>query len=148
MASARNFFSEGEHHRIVEAIGLAEKDTSGEIRVHLENNAKPNALEKATVLFHKLGVNKTAARNGVLIFLAVKDRQFAIVGDEGIHKVVPADFWDSVRNIMQEHFKQGKFADGLCAGIKMTGEKLKAFFPHTDDDVNELPDEISFSDND
>ncbi len=148
MATARNFFTEGEQKRIVEAISLAEKDTSGEIRVHLENSAKPTALEKATVLFHKLGVQKTAARNGVLIFLAVKDRQFAIVGDEGIHKLVPPDFWDSVRNIMQHHFKQGKFADGLCAGIKLTGEKLKEFFPHEDNDVNELSDEISFSDND
>jgi uncharacterized membrane protein len=148
MASARNFFSEGERKRIVEAIAAAEKNTSGEIRVHLENNAKPNALDKATMLFQKLGINKTELHNGVLIFLAVKDRQFAIVGDEGIHKVVPADFWDSVRNIMQEHFKKGQFADGLCAGISMTGTKLKEFFPHQDDNVNELSDEISFGDND
>jgi uncharacterized membrane protein len=146
MPSARNFFSEEEHQRIVKEIQDAEHDTSGEIRVHLEDNAKPNALERAQLLFLKLGIDNTAKHNGVLIYLAVEDRQFAIVGDSGINNAVPIDFWDGVRDTMQQHFRKGAYCDGLCAGIHSAGEKLKAFFPHQDDDINELSDEISYTD--
>ena len=148
MASARNFFSDEQHKRIVQAIRDAEHATSGEIRVHLENNSKPDALARAQQLFVSLGMHNTADHNGVLLFLAVKDRQFAIIGDSGIDAAVPADFWDSVRNVMQAQFKAGKFSEGLCEGIKLSGEKLKQFFPYHEGDTNELSDDISFDDED
>lgn len=146
MPTAKYFFSEEEQQRIVQAIRDAENDTSGEIRIHLEDSAKPNALERAQLLFVKLGIHDTAQHNGVLIYLAVNDKQFAIVGDSGINAVVPIDFWDSVRDTMQQHFRGGAFCEGLCAGIHAAGEKLKTFFPHQDDDINELSDEISYTD--
>jgi uncharacterized membrane protein len=144
MSSAKSFFSEEQSQQIISAIREAEKDTSGEIRVHLEDRAKPNALEQAKLLFVKLGMNQTDLHNGVLIYLAVQDHQFAIVGGPGIDKKVPIDFWDEVRNLMQSHFKNGDFAGGLAAGILMAGEQLRQYFPCATDDKNELTDDISY----
>ena len=89
-------------------------------------------------------MNKTAERNGVLFYLAVRDKKFAIIGDAGINSKVPAGFWDSISEILQKNFKQGKFAEGLSEGIVLAGKQLKTHFPHRTDDINELPDEISF----
>ncbi len=144
MASARNFFSKQEKEELVACIHEAESNTSGEIRVHVDDTADGDVLKRAWQVFARLGMHKTAQRNGVLIYLAVRDRQFAIVGDEGINKVVPEGFWDETKNRMEAAFREGRFLDGLKEAILMAGEKLKTYFPHKEDDVNELPDDISF----
>jgi len=128
----------------VEAIRRAELATSGEIRVHIEMGAEAPAIPVATRIFRELGMDKTADRNGVLILLAVDRREFAIIGDEGIDKVVSEDFWDTERDVLQHHFRKGEFAQGIALAIEQVGAKLKQFFPYQSDDVNELPDEISY----
>ena len=139
------FFSKKEEQRIVAAIREAEGQTSGEIRVHLEREIIGDVQGVGLRIFHELKIDQTADRNGVLIFLVPDIRRFAIIGDEGIDKVVPPDFWEDVRDIMQKHFRQGDFTTGVCEGIKLAGLKLKEHFPHAGaDDVNELPDEISY----
>ncbi len=139
------FFSEEDESRIIEAIRAAEQNTSGEIRVHLEKKLKKDALTEARDTFVKLGMHQTEARNGVLIFIAPEHHQFAIVGDEGIHQQVGDDFWQAERDLLQHHFRQGAFAEGICEAIALIGEKLKAHFPYRGDDRNELSDEISYS---
>lgn len=143
--SARLFFTKEEQQKIVAAIKEAELNTSGEIRVHIENHCKEEALERAAELFYDLKMNHTAARNGILFYLAVKDRKFAIIGDEGINKEVEHDFWNDIKDEMISNFKENKFAEGLIAGILKCGDKLKEYFPYQNDDINELSDEISFS---
>ena len=129
---------------IVEAIVNAEKHTTGEIRVHVENQCKGDPLFCATAVFHRIGMHKTLLRNGVLFYVAVKDRKFAVAGDEGIHKNVPEGFWDSVRDKVLENFTVKKFTEGLCEGISMTGRELEKYFPRDDSDKNELSNEITF----
>ena len=143
--SARLFFTKEEQQKIVAAIKEAELNTSGEIRVHIENHCKEEALERAAEVFYDLKMDRTAARNGILFYLAVKDRKFAIIGDEGINKEVEHDFWNDIKDEMISNFKENKFAEGLIAGILKCGKKLKEYFPHQSDDVNELSDEISFN---
>ena len=143
--TSRTFFSKEEQQMIIAAIKEAELNTSGEIRVHIENHCKEEALERAAEVFYGLKMNHTAARNGILFYLAVKDHKFAIIGDEGINKNVEHDFWNDIKNEMISNFKENKFTEGLIAGILKCGEKLKKYFPHQDDDVNELSDEISFN---
>ena len=143
--SARSFFTKEELQKIVAAIKEAELNTSGEIRVHIENHCKEEALERAAEVFYGLKMDRTAARNGILFYLAVKDHKFAIIGDEGINKEVEHDFWNDIKNEIISNFKENKFAEGLIAGILKCGDKLKKYFPHQNDDVNELSDEISFN---
>lgn len=138
------FFTPEEEADIVQAILDAERHTSGEIRVHLEADCKGDILKEAERTFLRLGMQKTTARNGVLIFLAPERKAFAIIGDRGINAVVPPDFWEEERDIMQAHFQQGQFAEGVCSVIAQIGDKLKDFFPYLDDDQNELPDDISY----
>jgi uncharacterized membrane protein len=142
--NARDFFSGEEQENIKQAIMHAELDTSGEIRVHIENACKGEVLDRAAYVFHKLGMTKTSHRNGVLIYLAVRDRKFAIIGDHAIHKVVPADFWDSTKLGMLEYFQKGEFSAGLVYATAEVGKHMKQYFPHMKDKVNELPDDISF----
>ncbi len=142
--NARNFFTKEQQQQIVEAIKAAENKTSGEIRVHLENKCKGEALDRAANLFAQLGMHKTELRNGVLIYLAVDDRKFCIIGDAGINKKVAADFWEDITANTVSLFKEGKFAEGMISAIAQSGEELKADFPVAEDDVNELSDEISF----
>ncbi|WP_016777436.1 TPM domain-containing protein [Anaerophaga thermohalophila] len=141
---AINMFTEEQKAGIVNAIKEAELNTSGEIRVHIEKNCPEDVLDRAAFIFEKLKMHKTKLRNGVLFYLAVKDRKFAILGDAGINAKVPEGFWDNIKDTMLNHFKNGEFARGLSEGIKMTGEQLKEHFPWKSDDVNELSDEISF----
>ena len=143
--SARSFFTKEEQQKIVAAIREAELNTSGEIRVHIENHCKEEALERAAEVFYDLKMDRTAARNGILFYLAVKDHKFAIIGDEGINREVERDFWNDIKDEMIYNFKENKCAEGLIAGILKCGDKLKEYFPHQNDDVNELSDEISFS---
>lgn len=141
-----NPFSAAEQQRIVDAIRRAETATSGEIRVHIEPKcAHPDPVQRATEVFAQLGMHQTKQRNGVLFYLAHTDRQFAVVGDEGIDAKVPADFWESTKNLLREHFAAGNYAEGLCRGIGRAGQQLKQFFPYDRaTDTNELPDDISF----
>ena len=140
-----NFFSEIEKKDIMEAIRNAEKQTSGEIRLHLEKKSKGKIFERAVKVFQKIGMQRTVKRNGVLIYLATIDHQFVILGDKGINDVVPENFWEDIAELMAENFKKNKFSEGLCEGITLIGEKLKSHFPFQEDDVNELPDDISIN---
>jgi uncharacterized membrane protein len=140
----KDFLGKENERLIKEAIGIAEHQTSGEIRVHLEGSCKNDVLDRAAWLFKKLDMHKTKDRNGVLIYLSTKDRKFAIIGDIGINRVVPEGFWNEIKQNMINHFTKGEFAEGIVDGIKLTGQQLKQFFPYQDDDVNELSDEISY----
>ncbi|WP_139958618.1 TPM domain-containing protein [Flavicella sediminum] len=135
--------SEKEEKAVVDAIKAAEKNTSGEIRVHIDPKSDKTAMERAQELFFELGMQNTAAKNGVLFFLDIKNHGFAIIGDSGIDKVVPADFWNTTKELVLTEFKKGKFGKGLQLGIEEAGKKLKQFFPYQSDDVNELSDELS-----
>ncbi len=142
--NARKFFNSEQQRQIVDAIKAAELNTSGEVRVHVENHCKGDVLDRSVMVFNMLKMKETAARNGVLIYLAVADRKFAIIGDEGINRLVEHDFWNDVKDEMAKCFREGDFTGGVTSGILRIGEKLKAFFPYQSDDVNELPDDISF----
>lgn len=142
---ASDFFTEDEKRIIVEAIHRAEEETSGEIRVHIELSCgKKDVKDCAAAAFAQLGMHKTKLRNGVLIYLSIKDRRFAILGDAGINAVVPANFWEDVKELMGSYFKQQRFAEGIVEGIKRIGDKLKEFFPRMANDINELSNEISY----
>lgn len=138
-----HFFTEQEKKQITAAIANAEKNTSGEIRVHLEKNCKGDVFAHAVNVFGKLGMHKTELKNAVLFYLAVQDKKFAIVADKGINDVVPADFWDKIKHELQTHFKQHNFSASLCKAIEDTGKQLSAFFPLQANDTNELSNDIS-----
>lgn len=140
----KTFLTKEQQSAIVQAIVDAEKATSGEIRVHMESSCKGDVLDNAAHAFKKLKMHKTALRNGVLFYLAVNDRKYAILGDAGINSKVPEGFWNQVKEVMANHFGKGEFAEGLTQGIRMAGEKLKVYFPVMANDKNELPNEISF----
>lgn len=142
--NVRNFFTENEQQTIRNAIAQAEKNTSGEIRVHIEDNFSGDVLDQAAFIFKTLKMHETEQRNGVLFYLAIQPRKFAIIGDAGINSKVPEDFWETIREIMTEHFRNNRFTDGLVEGIKLAGEKLIEHFPYLQNDTNELSDEISF----
>ncbi len=144
MKTARDFFTPEQQEDIRQAIMDAELDTSGEIRVHIENSCKGEVMDRALGIFKTLGMQDTKQRNGVLFYLALKNRKFAILGDQGIHKKVGDDFWDGIRQTMLIHFRNDEFTKGLCEGIRLAGEQLKHHFPYQRADVNELPDDISF----
>jgi len=139
------FLSKKEKAQIVSAIRKAERQTSGEIRVHLERSFKNNGLEHAQEIFERLGMTRTQERNGVLILLSPREKRFFILGDEGIHKKVSQQFWDDLAGETASYFQQDRFADGLAYAIERTGAELKKYFPYQRDDKNELPDGISYS---
>ncbi|MGB5237857.1 MAG: TPM domain-containing protein [Flavobacteriaceae bacterium] len=143
MSEVESFLSASEEQEIVTAILEAEKDTSGEIRVHIEASSSKDHFKRAQHLFHQLKMDNTRQRNGVLFYVAVHDHKFVILGDYGIDHVVPDDFWNSTRDIMQNHFKHGDFKQGIVEGVLSAGRELKAHFPWRSDDRNELSDEIS-----
>ena len=138
------FFNEEQKKNITDAVKEAELNTSGEIRVHIESDCKEDVLDRAAYIFEKLAIHKTELRNGVLFYLSVNDRKFAILGDAGINAVTPDNFWEEIKENIINHFKKNEFDLGLSTGIKMAGEALKKHFPYKKDDVNELSDEISF----
>ena len=140
------FFNEEQKRLITDAIKEAELNTSGEIRVHIESSCKEDVLDRAAYMFEKLAIHKTELRNGVLFYLSVNDRKFAILGDAGINAVTPDNFWEEIKETILNHFTKSEFDIGLSTGIKMTGLALKKHFPYQKDDVNELSDEISFND--
>ena len=142
-ASVEKFLSPAEEQLLVSAIRAAETETSGEIRVHIEPTSSGDINKRILLVFDELNMHETVLRNGVLIYVAVDDREFAIYGDEGINKVVEEDFWDNTKDIIQPQFKKGKFAEGLRQGILAAGKALKEFFPCEPDDIDELPNTIS-----
>lgn len=138
-------FAAEEEAQIVAAIASAERGTSGEIRVHIDRYCKNDPLLKARNLFVHLGMEKTERSNGVIIYVSVEDRKFAIYGDKGINEKVGEGFWTSTAAIMAGLFKEGKIAEGIAAGVKEAGEKLREYFPVAHDDTNELTNDISYS---
>ena len=139
-----DFLTADQQKTVVDAVRVAEKGTSGEIRIHIDGDCPSSALERAEEVFGKLGMHRTKLRNGVLIYLACNTKVFSIIGDKGINDVVPEHFWEDVIDMMSIEFRAGRFTAGLSRGGLMDGEKLPAFFPYQKDDVNEQPDEISF----
>ena len=143
-----SLFTTEEQEHIASAIADAEKATSGEIRIAVEKHCHGSAFERATEYFTKLDMDKTAQRNGVLIYLASADHKFAIIGDKGINNVVPEDFWETTQVAMKAHFTSGNLAEGIIAGIALAAEKLALYFPYQTGDVNELPNDIIYMDED
>lgn len=142
--SPENYFTEEQKDTMVKAIQEAEKNTSGEIRIHFENHCKKDVFECAKETFALLNMHKTAQRNGVLVYIALKDKKLAIIGDQGINEKVPDHFWDDIKNRMIEKFRAGQICEGVCQAVQATGLQLKKYFPYQSDDINELPDDISF----
>ena len=143
MSNIEEFLTVAQEQAIIKAIEVAEKNTSGEIRVHLEKITDLPPLERALEVFHLLEMDKTDLRNGVLIYVAIESRKFAILGDEGIHTKVTENFWDAEKELMLSYFKKEEFALGLVLAITEVGNKLKEFFPYHSNDSDELSNEIS-----
>jgi len=143
MSKVEAFLTKEEEQEIISAIRIAEKNTSGEIRVHIEATSNKDPYERSLEVFHLLKMDNTKDANAVLIYVAVKDKKFVIYGDKGINKVVPKDFWNSTKDIMQSHFKNANFKQGIVDGILKAGEELQTHFPWQIDDENELSNEIS-----
>ncbi|MBI9040378.1 TPM domain-containing protein [Lutibacter sp.] len=143
MSKVEDFLTAEQEQAIVSAIKTAEKNTSGEIRVHIEKSTEKPPMDRALEVFYFLKMDLTDLKNGVLIYVAVESKKFAILGDEGINKLVPENFWDNEKNILLAHFKNKEYTLGLEKTILEVGNKLKQFFPYQSDDTNELSDEIS-----
>ncbi len=141
---AEKLFSKEQKNQIVEAIKLAESNTSAEIKVHIESLCKENALDRATELFAKLKMHKTKDRNGVLIYVAIESRKCAILGDKGINAVVKEQFWQQCYDVMRTHFQSQDYSGGIASVVAMCGEYFSEHFHYQQDDQNELSDEISF----
>lgn len=142
----KEFLAMLDQPRIVAAIGIAEGETSGEIRIHIQPKVRGGSIRYvAERTFERLGMTKTALRNGVLLFIASEERSFVILGDKGIHEKVPDGFWDEIAAKLTIRFKNGEFTDGIVEAITAAGHQLKTYFPRAADDVNELPDEIDVS---
>ncbi|MDR3696911.1 TPM domain-containing protein [Mucilaginibacter sp.] len=139
-------FNDEEQQRIRTAVEDAERHTSGQLRVCIEKTCSENVLDRAAKYFHQLDMHRTKLRNGVLIYVATVDRKFAIIGDAGINKAVPDNFWDDTKDDMLKHFKVGDIVEGIVTGLEIAGEHLQKYFPHHKDDSNELSDDIAFMD--
>ena len=140
----KRFFSRKEENKIILAIRRAERQTSGEIRVHIQHFLEKDVLEEATQAFFRLKMDHTKERNGIIFFLSPERKKFAVYGDEGIHEKVPPDFWMDVKSSMEANFRKNHFVEGLVKGIELTGKKLHEYFPSQSNEQNELPDEISY----
>ena len=143
MNSLENFLTTDEEQEIVSAIRMAEKNTSGEIRVHLERSTSEPIDSRAKYVFHALKMDNTKLENGVLIYIAIENKKFGIYGDKGIDSKVDSNFWNKTRDVMQKHFETGAFKTGIVEGIKSTSEALEKFFPWETNDKNELSNEVS-----
>ena len=144
MSLAEKFLSKTEQLAVINAIEEAEKNSSGEIRLHIEDDCKEDLMDHAAFIFEKLEMHQTDLRNGVLFYVSMKPHGFAILGDVGINQKVQSDFWDQIKEHVIASFKTGDYGKGLSEGIIMAGDQLKAHFPYQSDDVNELTNDISF----
>ncbi len=142
--TAEEFLTEEGRRQVAAAISEAERRTTGEIRVHIEDHIEEDVLDHAAFIFEELGMQRTRDRNAVLIYVCVADRRIAVVGDQGINERVPPNFWQDTVAVLKLHFAAGRHVEGLCEAVRMVGEKLKAFFPHRHDDRDELTNEVSF----
>jgi uncharacterized membrane protein len=143
MSKVEEFLTKEEEQAIVEAIRVAEKETSGEIRVHIEKTTSKVPYDRALEVFNELKMDATELKNGVLFYFAVKDKNFVICGDKGINDVVADDFWNTTKDLMTAQFKAGHFKQGIVDGILSAGEQLQKYFPYQEGDTNELSNEIS-----
>jgi len=140
----KEFLASIDTQRIVDAITAAELQTSGEIRVHVQPKATGGEIrDVAERTFERLGMTKTALRNGVLLFIACEEQRFVILGDQGIDDRVPAGFWDEIAAKLTIRFKNAEFTDGIVEAITAAGLRLKEYFPRSVDDVNELSNQIN-----
>ena len=139
----KTFLTPEESQRVVQAIAAAEQGTTGEIRVRIDGRCKGPALDAARTTFHKLGMDRTAQKNGALLYLSLSDHHFAVYGDEGIHRHVGADGWNAIRDRLAARFRNDEFADGLAEAIAEIGRVLATHFPAAPGDRNELSDELS-----
>jgi uncharacterized membrane protein len=139
----KDFLAQLDQQRIMAAIATAERQTSGEIRVHIQPKAHGEIRTVAEHTFERLGMTKTALRNGVLLFIACEEQRFTILGDRGIDEKVPAGFWDEIAAKLTIRFKAGEFTDGIVEAIHSAGEELFHFFPRIEGDVDELTNEIN-----
>lgn len=142
--SPEKYFTGAQKAAMVAAVQEAERNTSGEIRIHFDRRCQSTPLDSATGTFARLGMHKTVLRNGVLIYIALEDKKLAIIGDAGINEKVPEHFWDQIKDRMIEKFRKGEVCEGVCEAVKEAGLQLKKYFPYQKEDVNELPDDISF----
>jgi uncharacterized membrane protein len=140
----KRFFNAEEEKQIMASIRLAERASSGEVRVYVESRCKKQVPERTIEIFKRLKMQHTKERNGVLIYLAMDDHKFSIFGDEGIYKKLGFSFWHDEAATLKSHFERDEIIGGICQVISDIGEKLKAKFPHPPDDKNELPDEIAY----
>jgi len=142
-------FSDADLEAIAAAVAAAERETSGEIRVHLERrlpaDAPGDALARAVDVFTRLGMHATAERNGVLIYLAVDDHQLAIAGDAAVHARVGDECWQRIRDAMVERLRRGEARAAVVHAVAEVGEVLRRFFPRRPDDRNELSDQVSLT---
>lgn len=136
--------TKAEEENLIAAIAKAEASTSGEIRVHIEQKCEGDAVQRAIKVFEQLGMANTEKKNGVLFYLASDSKKFAVIGDDGINKIVGKQFWNSTKEILHQHFVKGEFYRGLELSIAEIGQQLKTHFPFQKDDINELPNDISF----
>lgn len=144
MTDQTAFLNPQEEQEIVNAIIEAEKNTSGEVRVHIEKQSEKTPFERAQEVFYALNMQDTKNRNGVLFYVDITNHNFVILGDQGINNAVESDFWDTTKNLVISHFKNQQYKQGLIEGILKAGKKLKDLFPYNaDTDTNELPNEIS-----
>jgi len=143
MSKVEDFLTASQEQQIIEAIKKSEKNTSGEIRVHIEKSTDKPPMERALEVFHFLKMDTTKLRNGVLLYIGVESRKFVILGDEGINNKVPKDFWESEKELVLSYFSRGEFSKGIELAIIEVGKKLKDFFPYKSNDTNELSNEIS-----
>ena len=139
-----NFFSPEEEQKITDAITQAELQTSGEIRVHVETRCWFSAISRAKKVFEKLEMHRTELKNGVLIYVAIRSKKFAIIGDTGINEKVGQHFWDSTKEEIEKEFRNKNFGEGIVKGVQKAGEQLRSHFPHQQNDNNELSNNISF----
>jgi uncharacterized membrane protein len=139
----KDFIAKLDQQRITDAISTAEKQTSGEIRVHVQPRAGGDIRAVAERTFERLGMTKTALRNGVLLFIACEEQRFTILGDQGINEKVPAGFWDEIAARLTIRFQHGEFTDGIVDAIHSAGEELRHFFPRAEGDINELANDIN-----
>ncbi len=143
--TAEAFFTKEEQEKIILAIQKVEQETSAEIRLHIDTQTSRSALDRSAQLFGQLKMHKTAQRNGVLLYMAIQNKYFALIGDAGIHLFVKDTFWKTQATKVLEEFKKGNFLSALITCIEQVGKELKTYFPHQKNDKNELPDELSFN---
>ena len=139
----RRVLAEADLASVAAAIAEAEAATSGEIRVHLDARCPGEALARAALVFERLGMHRTAARHGVLIYVSIEDHKLAVLGDRGIHERVGQAYWDGLLETALAHFRRQRFRDGLVHAVSEVGAALRQHFPRRPDDVNELPDRVS-----